>query len=264
MKRFLLAVWVVVFIVLFYLGMTYYRDNLGKIALIQRQQIAAIGREIRQGAQSNQLRVIMLFLAYGALHSLGPGHGKSIISGIFLTEKKSLSRLLLFSATISYLQGLMAFVMVRIFSLIGRNLLPQEAFKTEEGLRLISAAFILILGAFMLYRSLRVGHSHSRCGTSKTSYGAVVLLGLTPCFGTVNLLLFLGALGLGSFQFIGALAVATGMFITVVVFGGLTVSLKSAGSTVGGGLVIRIIEVAGPVIMMAYSFNILRQGLHSL
>ncbi len=259
MKKVIFIGALILLAVCLYMGMNYYTDNLAKIVLIQRQQIAAIGRELRSEASSNQMRVLMLFFAYGALHSLGPGHGKSIISGIFLSERRSLPRVLLFSGIISYLQGFTAFLLVTLFSTFGRNLLPQDAFKAEEGLRFISAFFILIIGAFILYRNLAGRHSHGE-NSSKTSIGAVVLLGLTPCFGTVNLLLFLGALGLSAFQLAGAFAVSTGMFVTITIFGCFTISVKSAGDSTGGGLAVRMLETAGPLIMIGYSLNILRSG----
>ena len=239
------------------IGKNYYNKNLGKISKIQRQQISSISREFRKSDQMNKTKVIFIFLLYGIVHSIGPGHGKSIVSGILLSEDKKVAQIGIFSGIISYSQGLTAFLMVKAFTLLGKNLLPQNAFKTEEGLRLISAGMILIIGIYILYKKLFSTHTHHN--NSKSSITTAILLGLTPCFGTVNMLLFLGAMGLSHLQFIGTLAISTGMFMTVSSIGIFTTSFKSIGGNLGRSF-IKIIEVIGPVIIIIYSFTVIKSN----
>lgn len=257
MKKLISLLCFILLLVGLIIGQNYYNKNLGQISKIQRQQISSISREFRKDDQMNKTKVIFIFLLYGIVHSIGPGHGKSIVSGILLSEDKKGAQIALFSGIISYSQGLTAFLMIKAFTLLGKNLLPQNAFKTEEGLRLISAGMILIIGVYILYKKLFSKHAHHK--NSKSSLTTAVLLGLTPCFGTVNMLLFLGAMGLSHLQFIGALAISTGMFMTVASIGLFTTSFKSIGGNLGKHS-IKILELLGPLIMIIYSFSIIKSN----
>lgn len=258
MKKILSIFCFALLLIVLVIGKNYYSKNLGQIAQIQRQQISSISREFRKDDQMNRGKVIFIFLLYGVIHSLGPGHGKSIVSGILLSEDKKVAQIGLFSGIISYSQGLTAFLMVKAFTLLGKNLMPQNAFKTEEGLRLISAGMILIIGIYILYKKVFSTHTHS--DNSKSSLTTAILLGLTPCFGTVNMLLFLGAMGLYHLQFIGAVAISTGMFITVASIGLVTTTFKSLGRSWGSSS-IKVLEIIGPLIMIIYSFSIIKTGI---
>lgn len=258
MKKLLSIFCFVLLLMVLITGKNYYTKNLGQISKIQRQQISSISREFRKDDQMNKTKVIFIFLLYGIIHSIGPGHGKSIVSGILLSEDKKIAHIGIFSGIISYSQGLTAFLMVKAFTLLGKNLLPQNAFKTEEGLRLISAGMILVIGVYILYKKLFAKHTH--CGNSKSGLTTAILLGLTPCFGTVNMLLFLGAMGLYHLQFIGAIAISTGMFMTLVSIGLLTRSFKSLGGNLGARP-IKVLEIIGPLIMIMYSFSIIKSNV---
>lgn len=254
MKKSIAIFCFVLLLIALIIGKNNYSKNLTKITSLQRQQITSISRELRKDDNMNKSKVIFIFLLYGIIHSIGPGHGKSIVSGIFLSEDKKFSQVAVFSGIISYSQGLMAFLMVKAFTLIGRNLLPQNAFKTEEGLRLISAGMILIIGVYILYKKIFSTHTHSN--NSRSTLTTAILLGLTPCFGTVNMLLFLGAMGLYQLQFIGAIAISSGMFITVASIGLITTSFKSLGGNLGTHS-IKVLEIIGPLIMIIYSFSVI-------
>ena len=260
MKKIFIFICGLVLLLSLVLGRHYYSNNISKITLLQRTQISAISREARKDNSISRGKIIFIFLLYGLVHSLGPGHGKSIVSGIFLSNKSKFTKVAIFSGIICYSQGFMAFLMVKAFTLLGKSLLPMEAFKTEETLRFISAFFILIIGSFMLYKYFFKPCDHSE-DANKSSIGIVILLGLTPCFGTVNLLLFLGALGLSSFQLIGTLSISTGMFISVTLVGILTTTFKDVGKFLGVTF-IRGLELVGPLIMIVYSFSILKNNLH--
>lgn len=253
----------IIFIVLtlagLWFGRTYYKKNMRKIIRVQRTQVANISKNLRRNEDEAHKKAMVLLLIYGAIHSLGPGHGKSIISSVFLAKEGGLKKVVSLGGIICYLQGFTAYFTVKTFNFIGKTLLPVTAQQTEESARYISAVFIMGIGSYLLYKKIRKGEC--RCNRDeKSSFLMAFLLGITPCYGTINVLLFLGLAGMEEYQLIGTLAISTGMLITVGGIGALAKTFKSGSKKIGSGCY-QILEYAGPVVMILYSLNFLGEKM---
>lgn len=262
MKRINTIIFIVLTLAGLWFGRAYYKNNMRKIIGVQRSQVADISRNLRTREKGSERKAMVLLLIYGAIHSLGPGHGKSIISSVFLSEDGGLKKVVLLGGIICYLQGFTAYLTVKIFNLVGRSLLPVTAQQAEDGARYITAFFILGIGLYLLYK--KIGKKGCRCtGEEKSSLWMALLLGVTPCYGTVNVLLFLGLAGMEEYQLMGTLAISTGMFLTVGGTGILAKTFKRGSKRLGEGCY-QILEYAGPVVMILYSLNFLGEKVTKL
>lgn len=103
--------------------------------------------------QSGFLLIAISFL-YGVLHSVGPGHGKLIITTYIATNPTRLKQSVILSLLSSLLQGLVAIVLVSTILIIFQfstrhlNLVSQYSEKLSYG-------FVILLGVLCCIKALR-------------------------------------------------------------------------------------------------------------
>lgn len=227
------------------------------LADFQRTANREIGRHlkaIRDGQGSAPLIVgLLLAFLYGAVHAAGPGHGKLVVVGYFLSREARTGRGLVMGAQIAALHVVSAVVVVGLADLLLRRTFggaPAEV----PAVRVASYALIVGIGLMMLARAARRllaagrataesgqiggagpapdhGHAHRHapgcgCGAhARAGEGGLLALavGLVPCTGSLLILLYalandMLAVGLG---LVGAIAL--GMAITMGGLGLLSV-----------------------------------------
>ncbi len=256
MKRY---VGVILVIILFlYVGKLFQVEMGDEISLFQRQQMASIGRNLNAISNPSLLKVMVLFFTYGAVHSLQPGHGKSMVSGALLYQNKKMSKIVFYSFIIAFFQTLSALIVVKTFIILGSQLLPRDALKGERSLQILSAGLILIIGLYVLLKAI-VEKKHTP--SSKATLISILILSVVPCFGTINLLLFLEALKLSKYLIVGALSISLGMFITIAIVSSMGASIKFLNGKNKNLEFLKFLEVLGPLIMISYSVNLLFYNL---
>jgi ABC-type nickel/cobalt efflux system permease component RcnA len=161
---------------------------------------------------------LLLAFAYGALHTLGPGHGKAVVISYFVGHGGSLVKGIRMGTLIAVCHVLSAVVVVSLTSFAIRQI-TGHAPADFRIVRLISYAAIGGIGAFMLWRAIRdvwpkkqapilktIGqcnsehnnhHHHGCCSCSSnlthndTPMGWLALAaGAVPCTGAILALLF--------------------------------------------------------------------------
>lgn len=161
---------------------------------------------------------LLLAFAYGALHTLGPGHGKAVVISYFVGHGGSLGRGIRMGVIIAVCHVLSAVVVVGLTSFAIRQV-TGHAPSDLRMVRLISYAAIGGIGASMLWRALRdmrperspaglctiaehvhdhnTGHHHGCCACTAisshndTPMGLLALAaGAVPCTGAILVLLF--------------------------------------------------------------------------
>ncbi|WP_152969085.1 nickel/cobalt transporter [Amantichitinum ursilacus] len=195
--------------------------------------------------------MILLSFLYGVLHAIGPGHGKIVISGYFVSQRARVSHGLLMSATAALMQALVAIALVGVLAALS-GATAQTIIGHAASLEMVSYAAIAALGLVMLNR-LRQGQDACGHDHSKDSGGSAALrprrnaaatgarralgqpayrvvnqphtlatllltggaVGLRPCSGAILVLLFCLANGIFMVGVIAALAMAAGVAITV-------------------------------------------------
>ena len=218
MKDKIRKILIVIFVILlFYLYKEYHEIWLRQIIKTQRKLIPLISHTFKN-KDKIWMGVIFLFF-YGMVHSIGPGHGKAIILSITISNKLNLKKIIIISAIISYLQGISALFAYKLFILIGVKLIPSLSFNLEENSRKMSAFLLIILGLFFLYKEFKNNNNHLEKKDKQNIFLGSFLIGIIPCSGILNILIFLKLLKLERYTFISITSICTGMFLTLVFSG---------------------------------------------
>ncbi|WP_158240681.1 nickel/cobalt transporter [Telmatospirillum siberiense] len=228
------------------------RAVLGGLAAMQSSLNAELRTHLRAARDGRSIRpaaaIVLFSFLYGVFHAIGPGHGKLVIGGYFLSRRARLLQGLSMSLSAALVQALSAILLVgamdALFDLGTRAILDRAALL--EG---VSYAGITALGLWMGFGVIsgRVccdhdhtsGHDHPHhhdhddggdCGhhacahqadrrSRRTEWRHVLLtgatVGLRPCSGAILVLLFTLANGIFSVGVVATLAMALGVAITV-------------------------------------------------
>jgi nickel/cobalt transporter (NicO) family protein len=192
------------------------------------EAIADAFHDVETGRSRAALALILgLAFIYGALHAIGPGHGKSVVASYFVAHQARWTSGILMGSLISLIQGASAIVLVGILAIVLRAK-QLEILDRGTVVAFVSYGLIALLGAWMFFRAA-TGHLHAHHDDDrdhaphKLDPRLIVATGLTPCASAIIILLFAlanKAFGLG----VVAVAVLTvGMAVTISTIGVATV-----------------------------------------
>jgi ABC-type nickel/cobalt efflux system permease component RcnA len=236
-------------------------------AEFQRESQRLIGEHlerIRTGGMGAPLLVAMLLgLAYGVLHSLGPGHGKAIVASYFLAREARPWRGVLTGLQVALVHvGSAVAIVLAADLLLTRTLgAPGEV----RAVRLVSHGLVLAVGLWLLARvgwRLRQAlvapgiRRHVGCGHAHGGETGVLALGvgLVPCTGSLLVLLIAMANGILTAGLLIVLAIALGMAATMAGIGFASVLARrhvAARLERGSGMGSLAIEGGGALIVSA-------------
>ena len=114
-------------------------------------------------AASAQLALVSFL--YGVFHAAGPGHGKFVISSYALANARTLRRGVMVSFLAAFFQALSAIGIVGVLAVMVKAT-SLDIRRTEAWLETASWGAIAVLGAWLLWRSVRglwgaTGHGHA-------------------------------------------------------------------------------------------------------
>ena len=191
------------------------------------------------------LLALAVAFAYGAVHALGPGHGKFVIVSYFLGREARLMRGVVMAVQIAIVHVIAAIVIVWLADLVLRGGFGL-GLSDVPGVRAASFLIIVGIGLYMLYRAARMsmgaragearsshehhhdhghhrGHSHGHSqahGHGHRAEGGILALaaGMVPCPGAVLIMLYAVANDMivpGSLL-VGAMSLGIGSSICVI------------------------------------------------
>jgi ABC-type nickel/cobalt efflux system permease component RcnA len=188
---------------------------------------------------------------YGALHAVGPGHGKIIVSSYLLASTNGLRKGLVITLLSALLQACVAIALVfGVMALLGLTHAQTEhaAAKLES----LSFGLIIVIGAALLGRGVKeiwriarpapllaepscgCGHAHApdprrleKIHDTASFLGMIVSIGIRPCSGAVLILLFSGLVGAYAAGILAVFAMALGTALTTGGLAVLTVQSKT-------------------------------------
>lgn len=121
-----------------------------------QQQVSTQLSELLYAAKANSveagLSLVSVSFVYGVLHSLGPGHGKLIVSTYIATHPTKVKASLMLTVLSALLQALVAITLVSTLLFIF-NLSMREVNDKATFLITLSFYSVLILGLAIVYRS---------------------------------------------------------------------------------------------------------------
>ncbi|PLR31362.1 nickel transporter [Chimaeribacter coloradensis] len=150
------------------------------------------------------LMLVLCSFLYGVLHSVGPGHGKFVITTYLATHRQQLNRSRVITLLGSLMQGVVAILFVVVLAVLF-NFSMGDLSRSRYWVEKISA---LLIGAFGLVLMLRAagvtlrgrpdracgcGHAHPPGG--QHALWVIAAIGFRPCSGAILILVFANALG---------------------------------------------------------------------
>ena len=235
------------------------------------------------------LLALAVAFAYGAVHALGPGHGKFVIVSYFLAREARLMRGVVMAVQIAIVHVIAAVVIVWLADIVlerGFGL----GLSDVPGVRAASFLIIVGIGVYMLYQAVRAslrarargrghGHAHDRChgrghghshghghdhghshGLGSKAEGGLLALaaGMVPCPGAVLIMLYAVA---NDMIVPGSLLVAS-MSLGI----GSSICVLGVGAILARRAAIRVMERSGggAVAALRHGMNYAGAGLVTL
>lgn len=202
-----------------------------------------IGRHMRiiaQGESSMALLIGMgLAFLYGVFHTIGPGHGKTVVASYFLAHDSRFSRGVLMGAKIAVTHVVSAVVLVVVADVTLRQALGGEPTEVRW-VQAASYGSIAAIGLYLMFRAVRhlrggARDHHHHHGTSPS--GAAdrrqqtvlsIAAGLVPCTGALLVMLYALANGIVMSGVALVVSISLGMAVTVAVIGLVCIFARQA------------------------------------
>ena len=203
--------------------------------------------------------IFLLFFAYiyGAIHALGPGHGKTLVGSYFLSNERSYSKALFISLAIGVVHTFSAFFLTLIIYYIVDTFLAQFIDESIYYTTKISALIIIAIALYLIYKkykaykeiqkkpafsfSVKPHVSTCSCSSCKvdnnsTDMALIISAGIIPCPGTVTIFIFSLSLGLYYAGFLSALVMSLGMSTIIFISALISVAIRKKTSDYNSNL----------------------------
>ncbi|WED21494.1 nickel/cobalt transporter [Vibrio sp. JC009] len=190
-----------------------------------------------------------LSFLYGVLHSVGPGHGKIIVTTFLATHPAKIKHGLILTCLSALMQALVAIGLVTFLLLIFGNSMRDVTSKADL---FISASFLAMcaLGGTIIWRTSKILYRHKKnarhaaptccrhhhhsvsaadinsASNWKSYAGIIISIGIRPCTGAIMVLMFSHITGIYWVGVVSAILMAVGTAITTSTIALLTVSGK--------------------------------------
>ena len=247
----------------------------------QRRANAEVSFHMNAIEQGENLGAFLLALAvafaYGAVHALGPGHGKFVVVSYFLGREARVMRGVVMAVQIAIVHVIAAIVIVWLADLVLRGGFGL-GLSDVPGVRAASFLIIVGIGIYMLYQAVRASlrarahrthshehghphghehshghhhhHDHSRSHGGKAEGGILALAaGMVPCPGAVLIMLYAVA---NDMIYPGSLLVAA-MSLGI----GSSICVLGVGAILARQAAMRVMERSG-----GSGTNALRHGMN--
>lgn len=203
--------------------------------------------------ESNPLAFMLLLFfayAYGLVHALGPGHGKTLVASYFLSNERSYSKALFVSLAIGVVHTFSAFILTLVIYFFVNTFLASFLSDTVFYATKISALVIISIALYLFYAKYRAYREFQEaskqpafsfsaaphvttcaCNSCKveknsTDMALIISAGIIPCPGTTTIFIFALSLGLYSVGFLSALVMSLGMSTIIFISALISVTLR--------------------------------------
>ena len=194
------------------------RDATRGLLGLQREIQRSLASEFRAARESTSalgpLVLMWMAFAFGAVHAVTPGHGKSVVASYFLGQGAAPRRSLTMSAKVIATHVLSSIVLV-----LAATFLVDVSFGAKPAdfpmVRLVSYAGVSAIGGWLLWRAMRRDHALVMQGPASTEGALPYFAGLSPCPLTTIIMVVALANGMVTLGLLVSLSMALGMTVTV-------------------------------------------------
>jgi nickel/cobalt transporter (NicO) family protein len=178
--------------------------------------------------------LMLAAFVYGVLHSLGPGHGKSLVVSFFLKEKSSFKKPVLMAALIAFVHSVMAIILALLLYFVLTQIKGIMRIQMQSYFMAVSGTLIMAIAiVFFTIRYFKKFHNKNQAGSGSLTTVAIAA-GLVPCPAALTIMLYTLA---NQAVFIGLSAVAgisAGMFTLLAVIGMFSVKSRQGILKISG------------------------------
>ena len=206
----------------------------GKLQRSLNKNISLLTKRIKEKKSTKLLFFIMFVtFTYGAIHALGPGHGKTLTFSYFLSEETNIKKGIVVGCIIGFLHATSALFLVLLLYFTMKKVQMDNIEDMSRTIKLISYALIAGLGLFLLAKKVYdirkkkdLEEGEVKLQNTNSIIPFAIAVGLVPCTGATIVLLFSLSLGVLKIGMISILFMALGMASTISIVGILTILAK--------------------------------------
>lgn len=185
---------------------------------LQREIQRTLAGEFRaahdDGSAMGLIALMVMAFAFGAVHAITPGHGKSVVAADCVGRGGAPWRGLTMSAKVILTHVVAAIVLVLV-----ATLLIDMSFGVRPAefplVRLVSYAGVSAIGGWLLWRALRREHASPADGPGVRDGALPYFTGLSPCPLTTIIMVVALAHGMVTLGLLVSASMALGMIVTV-------------------------------------------------
>ncbi len=184
--------------------------------------------------------LVLISFLYGLIHSLGPGHGKSLVAAYFLKEKQPLKKSLLLAGVISLIHSGSAIVLSILFSFVLTGIKGMMQIKMQGYFMFASGLLICAIGLFFLITKIFFNKENEPevVPKSKNLFLVGFSAGIVPCPAALMIMLITIAKGAPLIGLTAVIAISLGMFTILTIIGTVSITIRnkiiSASGTISG------------------------------
>ena len=221
-----------------------------------RRKMTSMMRSIKKGEDKSLIfSVLLISFIYGLIHALGPGHGKLLITSIFLTGKANLAKGLSAGVLFAFAHATAGLVLVVVLQLLSKKVFQssdQFVFLTQR----ISLYLIIGIGIYLLISAFRKNfHEHS----SKSLWITILTIGLVPCPASIIIAMFSFRFEMFTLGIFMVLSMAFGMAVIISLIGIMTILFKKSflqffnKNKAIQHIIFRVISIAGSLLLIGFA-----------
>jgi len=233
-----------------------------------REEMSTFGREIQDHPFGSSFWLFLaLSFAYGVIHAVGPGHGKTVVASYFLNRHGTVRDGILMSFFIALFHVGSATVIIMGLYAIFQTTGMSSFEEASPLLQRTSYAMLFLVGLFLfsktVYELVKGGAETADDAHDAPVKGGVVVTalatGIVPCPGAAIILSFTIIIGIPGVGLVSMLMVALGMGLTVSCAAIVTILSRRAVFRVAGrsrGAFLwtyGVVSIAGSMLLMSLS-----------
>lgn len=220
--------------------------------------------------------LLLFSFAYGVIHAIGPGHGKTLVSSYFINQNKSYIKAFSISAMIGIVHTFSAFLLTLVIYYSLGVIFNSTLTDIEQIATKVSAVIIILIALYLIYKKIPKNksnivfkeaqqqsyitiqkHSHKdslscgcgACKTTSTDLGVILAAGIIPCPGTVTIFIFTMSLGIYFVGFLSALFMSVGMILVIFITAIISVKIRKKSSS--NKLLVKVLEYGSLVFILS-------------
>lgn len=211
-----------------------------------RDKMSQTLEKIKNGEGHNTLAILLYMgFLYGIVHAAGPGHRKTILFSIFLSNKSKWWEPGVAGLVSAFLHGLSGVALILIFKFFSTRMLTTRVDLATKYLETSSFLLLLIVALVLFILKLKsiikkdIPNSESKKST-RNFYYTVFITSIFPCPGAILVLILALSLGILNIGILTVVVMSVGMGITISATAylgrggreGIFKSLKAKSSTI--------------------------------